>query len=171
MSNWGVFMCAVFARQASPGMIRHILAKDWRLLWPMVAFVTLIQICLGWVQYAWGYFGGVAAATHVLHPLTIAWFASITALSVAVVQQDAIPALDQDWLIRPLKRRDLLVAKLLFVALAVSVPMCAVDLGTCASGRLSSARFHGSSDTQRALCLHRPCHARDGTRCDNRTHG
>lgn len=121
-------MCAVFARQASPGMIRHILAKDWRLLWPMVAFVTLIQICLGWVQYAWGYFGGVAAATHVLHPLTIAWFASITALSVAVVQQDAIPALDQDWLIRPLKRRDLLVAKLLFVALAVSVPMCAVDL-------------------------------------------
>jgi len=31
-------------------MIRQICAKDWRLLWPMVALVAAIQLGLGWVQ-------------------------------------------------------------------------------------------------------------------------
>ena len=48
--------------------------------------------------------------------------------AVAVVQQDAVPGVDQDWLIRPLKRTDLLLAKVLFVVLSVSVPMLLLNL-------------------------------------------
>jgi hypothetical protein len=46
----------------------------------------------------------------------------------AVVQLDAIPGVRQDWLVRPLERRNLLLAKLLFVVLAVLLPILATDL-------------------------------------------
>jgi hypothetical protein len=36
-------------------------------------------------------------------------------LIVTVVQQDAIPGLTQDWLVRPIRRRDLLLSKVVFV--------------------------------------------------------
>lgn len=109
-------------------MIEHILRKDWKLLWPMVALVTLIQVCRQWVTYHRGLFSDDATATALLGPLTLAWFAGIAALTVAVVQQDAVPGLDQDWLIRPVKRTELLLAKVLFVMFTVSLPMLLLDL-------------------------------------------
>ena len=115
-------------------MIRQILAKDWRLLWPMALFVALIQLCMVWVEYTSGFFGAVPAVAHMLRPLTIAWYAGIALLAVAVVQQDAMAAVDQDWLIRPVKRSQLLLAKLLFVVLTVSVPMFVLDLARAVAG-------------------------------------
>jgi hypothetical protein len=109
-------------------MITHLLRKDWKLLWPMVAFVTLIQACREWVTYKGEIFSDDATAAGLLGPLTLAWFVGIGALAVAVVQQDAVPGVDQDWLIRPLKRTELLLAKVLFVALTVSLPMLLLDL-------------------------------------------
>src|SRR5262249_30759056 len=108
-------------------MIRHILWKDWKLLWPMVLFLTFIQICLQWVQFRFGYFADDPTAGELLRPLTMAWFAGVAAITAAVVQLDAIPGLDQDWLIRPLRRTDLLLAKLSFLLLTVSLPMLIVD--------------------------------------------
>ncbi len=109
-------------------MIEHILRKDWKLLWPMVTVVTFIQVCREWVTYKPGIFSADATAAAFLGPLTIAWFVSIAALVVAVVHQDAVPGVDQDWLIRPVKRTELLLAKLLFVVLTVSLPMLLLDL-------------------------------------------
>jgi hypothetical protein len=109
-------------------MIGHILLKDWKLLWPLVVLVTLIQIALEWVTTSWGLFGGELAIRELFRPLTLAWFIGIAALCVAVVQQDPVPGIDQDWLIRPLHRTHLLLAKLLFVALTISVPMLIVNL-------------------------------------------
>jgi hypothetical protein len=46
----------------------------------------------------------------------------------AVVHQDAIPGVRQDWLARPIRRRDLLLAKLLFVVLLIQFPIFLGDL-------------------------------------------
>src|SRR5689334_25416896 len=48
-------------------------------------------------------------------------------LILSVVRQDAIPGVRQDWLVRPILRRDLLLAKILFVLLLVAAPMIAAD--------------------------------------------
>jgi hypothetical protein len=52
-------------------------------------------------------------------------------LIVMVVQQDAIPGLTQDWLVRPIRRRDLLLSKVLFVALLVQGPIFLIEVGQC----------------------------------------
>ncbi|HTT02406.1 MAG TPA: hypothetical protein VMG11_10010 [Steroidobacteraceae bacterium] len=109
-------------------MIGRILRKDLQLLWPLVLLVILIQACLQWAWYKFGFFGQDLAARELLHPLTVAWFAGIVGLTAVVVQQDAVPALDQDWLIRPLERTHLLLAKLVFVVLTICVPMFVLDV-------------------------------------------
>lgn len=109
-------------------MIAHIARKDWKLLWPLVLLVTAIQVLLAWSVYRWGYFGEDLAARTLYPALNIAWYLGILALVVAVVHQDPIPGISQDWLIRPVQRRDLLFAKVLFVIATISLPMLVVDL-------------------------------------------
>jgi hypothetical protein len=109
-------------------MFFHILKKDWKLLWPMVALVTAIQIGFDWAVFSSGLFGDNAAAAALLRPLTLTWFIGIAALAAAVVYQDPVPGVDQDWLIRPLSRTQLLLAKLAFLALSVSLPMVILNL-------------------------------------------
>jgi hypothetical protein len=109
-------------------MIAHIVRKDWKLLWPLVLLVTAFQFLLGWLSYRWGYFGEDLAARTLYPALSVAWYLGIVALIVAVVHQDPIPGIRQDWLVRPVQRRDLLFAKVLFVIATISVPMLAVDL-------------------------------------------
>jgi hypothetical protein len=109
-------------------MILHILKKDWRLLWPMVALVLAIQAGYECAAFGSGLPEPATDAEALLRPLMLAWFIGIAALSAAVVQQDAVPGVDQDWLIRPLRRTDLLLAKLLFLALTISAPMFILNL-------------------------------------------
>ena len=108
-------------------MIAALIKKDWSLLWPMVAIVTILQIALAWFGYNAGLFGSELAPRELRQPLTLAWFVGIGALAVAAVHQDPLPGVDQDWFIRPLRRTDLLLAKLLFVVLVVFAPMLALD--------------------------------------------
>ena len=115
-------------------MIRHIVRKDWKLLWPMVVLVAAIQFALEWAVHRVGLFGEDAAAAALIRPLTLAWYVGIAALAAAAIH-DPIPGVDQDWLIRPLRRSHLLLAKLLFVAGAVCVPMLIANLAdACATG-------------------------------------
>ena len=94
----------------------------------MVAVVVAIQIGYEWAVFSSGLFGENPAAEALLRPLTLAWFIGIAALTAAVVHQDPIPGVDQDWLIRPLNRTQLLLAKMIFLALAISVPMFILNL-------------------------------------------
>jgi len=109
-------------------LIRHIISKDWKLLWPLVVLVAVFQFLLGWLSFRWGYFGDDLTARALYPALNIAWYVGIVALIVAVVHQDAIPGISQDWLIRPIERGDLLGAKLLFVTATICVPMLVMDL-------------------------------------------
>jgi hypothetical protein len=108
-------------------MIGSIMKKDWSLLWPMVAIVTIIQMALAWLAYNSGMFGSDLAPRELRQPLTLAWFIGIGALAAAVVHQDPVPGVDQDWLIRPLPRTELLLAKLLFAIIVICAPMLALD--------------------------------------------
>ncbi len=117
-------------------MILPIMKKDWSLLWPMVAIVTIIQIALAWFGYNSGLFGSELAPRELHQPLNLAWFIGIGALAVAVVHQDPVPGVDQDWLIRPLPRTELLLAKLLFSVVVICAPMLALD-----SARVLAAGF------------------------------
>ena len=109
-------------------MIGQILKKDWKLLWPMVALVVAIQVGYECAAWSAGLLEQKTGTEALLHPLMLAWFIGIAALSAAVVQQDAVPGVDQDWLIRPLRRTDLLLAKLIFLAMSISAPMFILNL-------------------------------------------
>ena len=109
-------------------MIWAVFRKDWALLWPLAILVTLIQIALEWASYKYGFFGVSPVAREIMRLLTPAWYIGVIALAVVAVHEDTIPGVDQDWLIRPLSRTDLLLAKLLFVAVTVCVPMLVINI-------------------------------------------
>jgi hypothetical protein len=78
---------------------------------------------------------------------TISLLASAILVIVAV-HQDAIPGLCQDWLVRPIKRTDLLISKLLFVVLLVQGPIFIAEVcqglaaGFSLSGCLAAPLLH-----------------------------
>jgi hypothetical protein len=109
-------------------MIWSILKKDWTLLWPLVVLVTLIQVAFEWALYKFGFFGSSSLAGELMRLLSPAWNIGIVAVAVAAVHEDPVPGVDQDWLVRPLLRGDLLAAKLLFVLLGVCLPMLIVNV-------------------------------------------
>jgi hypothetical protein len=109
-------------------MIWPIFRKDWTLLWPLAVLVTLIQIVSEWAIYKFGIFGASPLAGELLRLLTPAWFIGVIALAIAVVHEDTVPGVDQDWLVRPLARTDLLLAKMLFVLVTVCLPMLVTNL-------------------------------------------
>jgi hypothetical protein len=109
-------------------MIWPIFRKDWTLLWPLVVLVTIMQIAFEWANYKYGFFGAAPLARELLRLLTPAWFIGSIAVAIAVVHEDTVPGVDQDWLVRPLARTDLLLAKMLFVLVTVCLPMLVLNL-------------------------------------------
>jgi hypothetical protein len=108
-------------------MVWHILKKDWKLTWPTVLAVAAIHFLLRLTLYEGGPFGRSLLLASMRDLLVIGGYLGSAFLIVSVVQQDAIPGIRQDWLVRPILRRDLLLAKILFVVLLVAAPMIAAD--------------------------------------------
>jgi hypothetical protein len=110
-------------------MIWHIFRKDARLLWPMAALVAALQICAAVPHHLIDH-GMQTSQLAILGELlpALALLAVIVVVAM-VVHQDPIPGARQDWLIRPVRRVHLAVAKLLFVLLMIQVPLWVVDLG------------------------------------------
>jgi hypothetical protein len=55
-------------------------------------------------------------------------YLGIALVAVTVVHQEPLSGLREDWLIRPISRRDLALSKVLFVLLMVNVPIMIVDV-------------------------------------------
>jgi hypothetical protein len=108
-------------------MAWHIFRKDLALLWPLVLLTALAQVGMNGLALAMD----AAPQSSYLRPFTqlsVMVVALAIVFTVALgVQQEPIPGTRQDWLVRPIRRRDLLVAKLLFVVLCVQGPMFLVD--------------------------------------------
>lgn len=108
-------------------MVWHIFKKDLKLLWHIVLaangllWIMAITLVLArrWNNpQLW-------TLLDILEPLAYIGLAFLIAVAV---QQDPIPGVRQDWLVRPIRRRDLLLAKLLFVLLMVQGSILATDV-------------------------------------------
>jgi hypothetical protein len=109
-------------------MIGHIFKKDCRLLWPFALAVATIQFVYAAGQYlAWRTGAGRGLGT-LLNLLMVVSFLGVAFLIAADVHLDAIPGVRQDWLVRPVRRVDLLLSKLLFVVVMVQGPIFVTDL-------------------------------------------
>ncbi|HVO46457.1 MAG TPA: hypothetical protein VMT29_08980 [Steroidobacteraceae bacterium] len=109
-------------------MMRHILRKDWALLWPLALLVIAIQVGLEWSLFRTGLQATNTLALELSRFLRTAWNLGIVALTIAVVHEDTIPGSDQDWLIRPVPRTSLMLAKMVFVTVTICVPMWIVNI-------------------------------------------
>jgi hypothetical protein len=124
-------------------MIWHIFKKDWRLLWLSAVCWGALHFVLNAARLSLGRFYQARFALAAMDASsflpgrrmllanglpTIALLGSAL-LIIAIVQQDAIPGLRQDWLVRPIRRRDLLLAKIVGVLLMVQTPIFLADLG------------------------------------------
>lgn len=108
-------------------MIWHICKKDMKLLWPFVLGAAGIQFTSAGLRYAMDHVRVSEELLNVFNVLQMSTLLVIGLLVATVVHQDAIPGVRQDWLVRPIGRRDLLLAKVLFVLLMVHGPILFAD--------------------------------------------
>src|SRR5436853_1120914 len=104
-------------------MVWHIVKKDWTLLWPVVAALTALQGILAFARFRAGIFLGGLPTT----PAALLELLAVATVITLVAHQDPVPGVRQDWLVRPIPRRDLFLAKLCFVVVFVQAPWCATD--------------------------------------------
>lgn len=112
----------------------HILKKDLRLHWPLVAAVVAVKIAAVWMVLKLGIFGlpgdALSSQLLLLNPFSGLAFAGVAYFAiVTVVQSDPIVSNNDDWLVRPIRRSDLALAKIAFAALVTLVPTFVFDLG------------------------------------------
>lgn len=100
-------------------MIWHILKKDWKLLWKATLAVAGLHIALACLQLKTEFGGGNPVIQQFGILLMMAWLIASVILLVMLVHQDPLPGTKQDWLVRPIRRRDVLIAKILYATLAV----------------------------------------------------
>jgi hypothetical protein len=110
-------------------MVGHILRKDIKLFWPAVLGLAVLQV----IHAAMGYRLPISVQNIPLDVVPYNNFGIICTyatqlLIVLVVQQDALVGTRQDWLMRPIARGDMLLAKLIFVLAAVRLPVFICDL-------------------------------------------
>jgi hypothetical protein len=106
-------------------MIWHIFKKDLRLLWPFVLLTAAIHGLNATAVYFSAGIDQLNVSAVVLSVLSIL---GLIILVASVVHQDTVPGVRQDWLIRPIRRHDLIAAKLLFVLLMGLSPLYAADV-------------------------------------------
>jgi hypothetical protein len=122
-------------------MVWHIFKKDWKLAWVFVLVVSVVHWIDSAIIYKLGLFdedpmlGMLADAAPIL-----ALFGSMFLIG-AIVHLDSIPGVRQDWLVRPISRRDLVLEKFLFIVLMVNGP---IFIGVLCQGIANGFSFRAS---------------------------
>lgn len=111
-------------------MILHIIRKDLRLLWVFALAVAAVQLAGAGVRLSIGAFP-VGLVVVVVRYLAFLSLIGIAALTIVMMYQGPVLGVRQDWLIRPIRRGDLILAKLLFLLLFILGPVLLVDMGEC----------------------------------------
>jgi hypothetical protein len=122
-------------------MVWHIFKKDWKLLWQIAVGVAFVNVLVVALMYSYGHFGATPELWSLVELLEALGPLATACLIAALVHQDAIPGVRQDWLVRPIRRTDLLLSKLLFVLVAIQGPVLAANL---AEGLASGFGFGAS---------------------------
>lgn len=108
-------------------MVWHVLRKDLRLLWPLVALVAAIHAMAAALAVWLGRFLEPREILALAHGLPLLSFLGIVVLTVALIHQDPLPGDRQDWLVRPIRRSTLIGSKLLFILLLIIGPLLLAD--------------------------------------------
>jgi hypothetical protein len=124
-------------------MIWHIFKKDFRLFWPFVAGLALLRAIDTGMAFKMGLFSEPAALDQVRTLLESVLGAATALLIVVVVHQDGIAGNNQDWLARPFQRRDVLIAKVLFVLTTINGPQMLLSLGLALAQQHSPGEAFG----------------------------
>jgi hypothetical protein len=109
-------------------VIWHIFKKDCRLLWPLVLIVAVVHVVSASLWIRLGRFDEPRDLMLTAYLLPLLGLLGIGILTVAELHQDALPGVRQDWLVRPVNRRHLFLAKLLFVLVMVQGPLLAAQM-------------------------------------------
>ena len=110
-------------------MIWHIFKKDWKLLRGFGLAVAVLPFAIAVVRYKLEPgFDENEALSSVLLLLELMLYFGAATLTAVLVHLDGLVSVRQDWLVRPVPRRDLLTAKLLFVLLVVHLPLIVANL-------------------------------------------
>ncbi|HEY5256189.1 MAG TPA: hypothetical protein VIJ53_16155, partial [Acidobacteriaceae bacterium] len=134
-------------------MIFHIIKKDWKLLWRVVLLVAATQFALAVMLFHIDHAAVDKNPYGLLLQLVLFMtFLGRAVLIVMCVQQDPIPGDRQDWLTRPVKRFDLMFAKLAFVLLFAQGPVLIADFVQAFAGG-ASFRHSLSAAITRSLFL------------------
>lgn len=111
-------------------MIFHIFKKDIGILWPFAfgagltdLVVAMLHVAAEAVQFR----GDLEALNIFLMAGDFIAFLFGFVIIAMVVQLDPIPGERQDWLARPIRRRDVFSAKLLFIVIFVQLPILVAD--------------------------------------------
>jgi len=108
-------------------MVWHFFKKDVRLLWSMPLFVVAAAVLCALRTTLLGFFNQ-PALDRLTFFLPYLVYLGIAIAAITVVQQEPLSDPREDWLIRPIRRRDLVLSKVLFVLLMVNVPLMIVDI-------------------------------------------
>jgi hypothetical protein len=109
-------------------MVWHFFKKDVRLLWPVALAVVLAQVLCAVRTAMLGYFDQPPVLERLTVFLPLLVYLGIVVVAVTVVQQEPLSGVREDWLIRPIRRRDLAISKAVFVLLLVNLPIALVDV-------------------------------------------
>jgi hypothetical protein len=109
-------------------MVWHIFKKDVRLLWPIPLAIVVVQALCALRTMMLGYFDQPPVLERLTGFLPLLVYLGIAIVAVTVVHQEPLSGLREDWLIRPIRRRDLALSKVLFVLLTVNAPIMIVDV-------------------------------------------
>jgi hypothetical protein len=107
-------------------MVWHFFKKDVRLLWPMPLFVVIAAALCALRTALLGFFNQPALDRQTFF-LPYLVYLGIAIVAITVVHQEPLSDPREDWLIRPIRRRDLVLSKVLFVLLMVNLPLMIVD--------------------------------------------
>jgi hypothetical protein len=109
-------------------MVWHFFRKDVRLLWPLALGIVALQVLCALRTSALGYFAEPPVLERLTFFLPYLVILGVAIVAVTVVQQEPLSGTQEDWVIRPIRRRDLVLSKVLFVLLMVNLPLMIVDV-------------------------------------------
>jgi hypothetical protein len=109
-------------------MVWHIFRKDWKLLRWIAIGVAAINVADIALLYRARNFPTRDLLSQFIELLGVCGIFATACFIAVIVHQDAIPGVRQDWLVRPISRTALLLAKILFIVVTIDCPILVANL-------------------------------------------
>ncbi len=158
-------------------MIWHIVKKDLKLWWPLALGLSSVHWLLDLMMLSRGRFGfdfytGELSSgfTHISNLLGWVGILASGVVCTVIVQEDRLPGVRQDWLVRPIRRLDLLAAKFVTVLILVLLPTFLADFTEVSLSGFFARGFSRAADAARYLAGGDAADSGCGAGCNHQKH-